>query len=272
MTLVPRIFTTRLSLLAFSCFALVAASARAQQTGAVAEAAKPATIKLGTGYDYSRGDYGFTQETEVSSIPLNLSYDQDRWAFRANLSWLTIKGPASVAAGSTPVAVPGRPTTSSQSGFGDVNLSASYHALHEPGQLNLDLTGRVKLPTADEDKGLGTGLTDAYAQIDLYQSFGSFTPLFTVGYRFSGSNAAYPLKDGPYISGGLAYLVSKGIVIGAVYDWRSKIVSGTPDAQDAVGFASVDLNEKWNLLGYVIAGFNDAAPDFGLGAGLTYRF
>lgn len=272
MPLISRIFMKLPALLSLSFLAFATVTAFAQQTGSVAEAAKPATIKIGTGYDYSRGDYGFTQETEVSSIPLNLSYDKDRWALRAGFSYLTIKGPASVAAGSTPVAVPGRPTTSSQSGFGDVNLSATYHALHQPGELNLDFTGRVKLPTADKDKGLGTGEADEYVQIDLYRSFGSFTPLFTAGYRFAGSSATFPLKDGPYVSGGLAYLVTRGVVVGAVYDWRSKILSGTPDAQDAVAFLSADINAHWNLLTYAIAGFNDAAPDFGLGGAVTYRF
>jgi len=36
--------------------------------------------------------------------------------------------------------------------------------------LNVDLTGGSRFPTANQNKGLGTGETDYYAQVDLYQA------------------------------------------------------------------------------------------------------
>jgi hypothetical protein len=30
--------------------------------------------------------------------------------------------------------------------------------------------------------------------------------------------------------------------------------------------------DQWNFLGYVIAGFNDASPDYGVGGAATYKF
>ena len=56
--------------------------------------APPAVIKLGAGFDYSRGDYGFTEDTIVTLVPLNLSVDKDRWAFKATVPFITIEGPA----------------------------------------------------------------------------------------------------------------------------------------------------------------------------------
>jgi hypothetical protein len=238
----------------------------------------PTTLKLGAGFDYSSGDYGFSQKTEVYSVPVNFAYESRDWAFRATLPFLTIKGPATIVAGSaaeTPAAgtgAPGRPTTKSQSGLGDALVSATYHANPTPGELNIDLTGRFKLPTADEDKGLGTGETDFYAQADLYQSFGNITPFASLGYRFLGSNATYPLKDGLYASGGVSYRTNSTTVIGGALDWRSKIIAGAPDATDALVFLSTNPSDRWNLLGYGLVGFNDAAPDFGFGALATYKF
>jgi hypothetical protein len=235
---------------------------------------KPAVVKLGTGFDYSEGDYGFSQSTKVFSIPLNLSVDKDRWSFKATIPRMTIKGPASVVTGTggATSGAPARPTTSTESGIGDATVSATYHARPVPGELNVDLTARVKFPTADESKGLGTGEMDYYAQVDLYQNFGVITPFATVGYRLLGTNATFPLKDGFYASAGAAFRTSPTTVIGAAYDWRSRIIDGAPNGTDALAFISNNPNDRWNLLGYVLTGFNDASPEYGIGGQVTYKF
>lgn len=233
----------------------------------------PAAVKLGVGFDYSRGDYGFSRPTEVFSVPVNLIYEHDRWIVRATVPYLSVKGPASVVEGSGPlVAAPGRPITKYQSGVGDSLVAVTYHAHPVPGELNVDLTGRVKLPTADDAKGLGTGETDYYAQADLYQTFGNTTPFVSVGYRFMGTNAIYPLKDGAYVSLGASYRLTPATAIGAAYDWRSRIIAAAPNASDMIVFVSTNPNDRWNVLGYVLAGFNEASPDLGLGGAVTYKF
>ena len=245
------------------------------QTETPVEPVTPAVIKLGVGADYSSGDYGFTQSTEVLSVPVNLSYDQDRWGFKATIPYITIKGPASVVTGTGgggASGAPARPTSQTESGLGDVMVSATYHARPVPGELNIDLTGRVKFGTADESKGLGSSETDYYAQVDLYQNFGTITPFGSFGYRMLGSNATFPLKDGFYASAGAAFRVSSKTVVGAAYDWRSRIIDGAVNGTDAIAFISTNPNERWNFLGYVLKGFNDASPDYGVGGAATYKF
>lgn len=252
-----------------------AATLLAQDADTAAAPAVPRrdpVIKLGTGFDYSRGKYGFTQATEVTSVPVNLSYDLGRWAFKANLPYMTIKGPASVVAGPTPVAGPGRPTTQSQSGMGDPTISTTFHARPVPGEWNIDLTGRMKIAAADDEKGLGTGENDYYLQFDSYRTYGTFTPFISAGYRFLGSNPTYQLKDGPYASIGGSFRVGTGTIVGAAFDWRSKIIDSAPDGTDMIGFFATDLAPRWNLLGYVLIGFNEASPDFGVGSAITYKF
>ncbi|HVU23209.1 MAG TPA: hypothetical protein VHE13_03725 [Opitutus sp.] len=255
------------------------AAAPAQDTTNPPVPPPTAAIKLGTGFDYSSGDYGFSQNTEVFAIPVNFAYEEQRWALRATWPFLTIKGPATIVAGSatsspgtTSTGAPGRPVTGSESGLGDLQVSATYHFHPVPGELNFDLTGRLKLPTADEDKGLGTGKTDFYAQADIYQAFDRFVPFATLGYRFLGRSTFYPLKDGPYTSAGVSYRMTATTVVGGAFDWRSKIVVGAQDATDALGFVSTNLSDRLNLLGYALVGFNEAAPDYGLGGSVTYKF
>jgi len=247
----------------------------AQDAVTPAPAPTPANIKVGIGYDYSRGSYGLSQDTEVTFIPLHLNYDQDRWAFKASIPFINIKGPATVVAGGgtgSGGGAPTRPTTSSESGLGDITVSGTYHLRPVPGELNIDLTGRVKLGTADEDKGLGTGETDYYVQLDLYQNFGVITPFANVGYRFLGSNASFQLEDGFYATAGAAFRVNDTTIVGAAYDWRYRIIDGAENGTDALGFISYTPNETWNVLGYVLIGFNDASPDLGLGTLLSYKF
>lgn len=247
-----------------------AAAAAAPDTAAVDATA--GVFKLGSGFGYSRGDYGFTQETELWSVPLNLSYDINRWSFKTSFSYLRITGPANVATGTTPGAGPARPTSATESGLGDTSVSATYHANPVPGELNVDFTARVKLPTADDDKGLGTGETDYYVQTDLSQTFGKITAFLTAGYRFMGSNPTSPLKDGPFATAGAAYALPDGTVFGAAYDWQSKIVSGSEPGSNAIAFIATNPTDRWNLLAYGLVGFNDASPDFGIGGLATYKF
>lgn len=262
----------RLALLCplLSCVSLLAQSAKS--TPAITPP-PPAVVKLGTGFDYSTGKYGFTQSTEVWSVPVNASYDQGRWAFKATLPFLTIKGPASVVVGTGGAeGAPPRPTTNSESGVGDVTLSGTYHLRPVPGALNIDVTERVKFGTASVSKGLGTGRTDFYTQIDLYQSLGKITPFATIGYRVLGTNDSFALKDGAYVTAGAAYRASDKIVVGAGYDWRSRIVDDAKNGTDALAFISATPSTHWNFLGYLLAGFNSASPDLGIGGQATYKF
>jgi len=52
-------------------------------------------IKLGVGFDYSRGDYGFATDTEVLSRA-GSSLLRKNWLARLTRALFTVKGPASV--------------------------------------------------------------------------------------------------------------------------------------------------------------------------------
>jgi len=168
------------------------------------------------------------------------------------------------------------------SGLGLTEAAIAMQAVAESGAgfsgasaLHLNIFGPmplVKFGTADEDKGLGTGETDYYGQIDLYQNFGTITPFGTVGYRVLGTNATFQLKDGMYASAGAAFRVSPKTVVGAAYDWRSRIIEGAQNGTDAIAFVSTNPNDRWNVLGYLLTGFNDASPDYGVGGLATYKF
>jgi hypothetical protein len=246
----------------------------AMTAGAVFAAAQtavtppPSVTSLGTGFDYSRGDYGFADDTEVFSVPLTLSHETGSWVFSASASYLTIKGPATVVAGS---GAP-RPTASSESGMGDIYLAATYQVGQVAETVNVSGTVRVKLPTADEDRGLGTGAADYYGELTFYRTFTSVTPFATVGYRVLGDGDTYELRSGLYAAGGAHFRLSPATVFTAMVNWRRPIIAGGDEAVEGLVMVSHDLGERWRFSAYALKGFTDASPDVGAGVQVGYKF
>lgn len=228
----------------------------------------PAVVSLGTGFDYSRGDYGLAATTEILSIPLNLGYENGPWTLSAGFSYLTIRGPATIVGGSGVA----RPTSASESGFGDIYAGATYRFGPVAGAVNLDATARVKLPTADADRGLGTGAADYYGELSFSRTFANVTPFVTVGYRVLGDSATYQLRDGAYVSGGAHFRLSPASVISAVLNWRQPVVAGGDKSEDALVMLTHDFDPSWRLTAYVLKGFTDASPNLGTGLQVSHRF
>lgn len=228
----------------------------------------PAVASVATGFDYSRGDYGFATDTEVLSVPLNLGYESGPWLLSAGFSHLTIKGPATVVGGSGAT----RPTAASESGLGDIYLGATYQFGQVVGSMDLAASFRVKLPTADEDRGLGTGATDYYGELTLSRTVGNATPFLTAGYRVLGDSSTYQLLDGAYVSGGAHFRLSPSSIVSAVLNWRRAIVAGGEDSTDAMLMFTHDFSASWRLLAYGLAGFTTGSPDIGTGLQVSYRF
>lgn len=234
-----------------------------------AQTTTPLPFKFESGFNYSRGDYGLPQDTEVFAVPVSLSYESAAWTLRGSLPWVTVKGPASVIEGG---GIPVRPTASSESGFGDLVGSLTYKSAGTSDQPQVSFTGRVKFPTGDEERGLSTGETDYYAQIDALQSFGKVTPFVTAGYRWLGRNTFFQLKDGFYASGGIAVQVARGTSLGAAYEWREEIVNGGGDANELSVFLFRKMNDRWSISLTAMKGFTDASPNYGLGGSVICSF
>jgi hypothetical protein len=239
---------------------------------AVVSSPPPATFKIETGASFSRGDYGLSEDTDVWVVPFNLVYDAPKWTVRASLPWVRIKGPATVLGDlGTGVGGPVRPTSASESGLGDSSLGFTYKLNPGPDRLNADVTARVKFPTGDDARGIGTGETDYYTQVDLYQNLGRVTPFGTIGYRWLG-DGRYTLENGLYASGGVLFTIQPGTSVGVSVDWRSRLVAGGDNATESSLFLFKRMNDQWNFTLSVMKGFTDASANYGIGTQFTYAF
>lgn len=231
------------------------------------------TFTLTTGYDYSSGEYGDDEETEISAIPLAAKYELDRWTFKVTIPYIRITGPGDVVPSIGQITqTPGRNRTT-ETGWGDTVASATYSFYPSMVQgMVIDLTGKVKFDTADEDKGLGTGENDYATQIDVYKVFGKFTAIAGVGYRVYGNPSYATLDNVFYGSVGGAYKLTQKTSVGAIYDYRPRITDAGSEISEVLSFVSHKLSDQWKMQAYFVKGFSDGSPDYGGGAMLGYSF
>lgn len=247
---------------------LVAAAAHAG--AAMAEG-----LSLGTGFDYTSGKYTGTEETQILYVPFIARYETGPWAFRATVPYLRITGPGNViGAGADRVTVPGAGTARrTESGLGDIVLSAFYNVLSERrSAVGLDIGAKLKLGTADETKGLGTGEEDWAIQADVFKPLGAATVFGSLGHRWYGDPPGLDLKNVFYWSIGGAYRLRTDTSAGLAYDYRPAITTGGGEISELTGFVTRRLSREWKVQPYLVLGFGRASPDWGAGAQLAYSF
>lgn len=234
-----------------------------------------------TGYDYSSGQFNLPAKTNISYIPYSIRYNDGQWSFRASSGYISLAGPRNVI-----TAIEGAPLLTDvelddsdrysrprKSGIGDVYLSGSY-SLENPyfSDLMIDLTGQVKIPTADERRGLGTGKVDFSIKADVSYLLGNFMPYGTLGYRFVGKTPQYDLQNTFFASVGASYFLTYDTSIGMSYEYRESATPGFNSPKEIFAYTDVQLNDHWGINVYGVVGLNNVTTDYGLGTQIRYKF
>jgi predicted porin len=246
------------------------------QTSIAAEPAQLSTpsdgrFSVSVGADYSSGDYGASEDTDVWAMPIGLKYRTGLWSFGISTAWLRVTSPNTVNADGEFIGGGGKKTT--EKGIGDVNLSASYNLLDDRDYLvGLDIIGKIKLPTADEDKFLGTGKTDYGLNFEVFKTIHYWTPYWNVGYKWKGDPNGINYKNVWSSSLGFDYQMNNDLTLGISYDWQQKVTQFSQNAQETSAYASYYLNDKNKLNFYLLAGYSDASPSVGSGLVLVHYF
>jgi hypothetical protein len=161
-----------------------------------------------------------------------------------------------------------------QSGLGDVVAAATYNIYGSTGAapLLIDLTGKVKFGTADENKGLGTGENDYSIQADLYKTINKFIMFGTLGYKVFGDPVGINLDNVFYGSLGGSYKYNQQTSAGLILDLRQKASATGAPQRELTAFVSHKIDKTWKAQGYLVHGFADGSPDWGAGAMVSYAF
>lgn len=225
-------------------------------------------FRFSTGVEYSSGKYGGTGDIEELYVPFTFRAGFDRVGLRLTVPYLSVTAPEDTVItdpGTEPL--PGSGATVTDSGLGDVVAALTVYDLYvsDMGSFVVDATGKVKLGTADETRGLGTGENDYTLQLDAYRFFDRLSLQAMAGYRMRGNPPGIDLNDVLIASVGGAYLATPDTLLGIHYDYREPAISGTDDIQELNGFVSFRLGRAWRMELYAFAGLTDSSTDAGGG-------
>lgn len=234
--------------------------------------AEEGPLRLGAGLHYSSGDYGSTITTRITTLEATARYEAGRMVYRASVPWLSVKGDTGVIPGIGQAS--GTPVRSgSASGLGDIVVSAAYSAYYDPAStLGLDLTAKIKLATADESKGLGTGEHDFIFLLDLYRTFDRVTGFGGVGFHVMGDSPALPLENAWSANLGATYKLDARDSVGAMLEGRERVAVGGSRTRELTGFWMRKLEQDWRAQLYGLIGLADGSPDWGLGLSFARPF
>jgi hypothetical protein len=164
--------------------------------------------------------------------------------------------------------------STTESGLGDVLLKVSFIVLEEQPLLpEIEPYVKIKFPTADSDRGLGTGEFDETIGVDLSKNLvGGLYGYLSLAYTFIGDPPGSDLHDSFAWSIGAGYSVIPPFSVFAFLDGATAIASGQSDPLELRVGAELKLTGVLKLTGAVTRGLSNGSADWGGSAGLALRF
>jgi hypothetical protein len=243
------------------------------------------------------GKYGTETSTRIDLLVPRLRWVFPRGEFSVRMPYyrLSNTGNVTLIGGSPVPGIPGLPgglppgvpappgggeettvvQTVSVAGVGDASLQGEYYFVTgsrtRPWVSGL---ARVKVPTGDEEKGLGTGETDYEAGLALIQPLGRTYGLLEASHTWIGSPDGISLDDVVRVAGGVSVPVGNrpGSYVYGLVENRSHPVPGYEDQR----LASLGFSHRFgpmrsrSIAGAVFVGLSDTAEDFGLSLRLGF--
>ncbi|TAJ26829.1 MAG: transporter [Nitrospirae bacterium] len=241
---------------------------------------------------YTSGDYGQGSTTTVIYVPLSFQRLFRDGDISFVVPWVSVTGDCSVTllsgvpnqTGSqcgAPHPQRGRKKRTStpdpivtNSGLGDLVLRGRYYMLDEGGGLpEVAVTARLKIPTAEADKGLGTGEFDEGFGIEVTRTLlGNWVGFVDAGYTFIGKPPGIDLRNQWYYDVGLGYNLTKDLTASMYYEeWRA-LLDGFQNPQDLLFSLSYTHTPAVRMNLSTQIGLSDGAPSYGLTGGVSLRF
>lgn len=235
-------------------------------------------FRIGVGAEYTSGDYGGSADVHEIYAPLMLGYDTRRLGLRLSIPYVHLSAPADTTVLSQGdrriVLVPGGGARETHSGLGNVRASATlYDVVAAPARgLFVDVTGRVKLGTADADAGLGSGENDYALEASAYQRLGHATGIATLGYELNGDPPGTNLDNVWYGTLGASMPWTQQTRAGLFFDFAQAPLAGQDGPRELSLHVAHRLDPQRSVNAYALTGLSDGSPDWGAGVAFIRRF
>ena len=240
---------------------------------------------LNTSFNYSVGDYGTAKDTTLIYVPLTLGVRPiDRLTVSVTIPYIHQTTQTIVVTGGGVAVRKDKqkllPTsarnqvTSTEDGLGDVLLKGQYVVLEEQSVLpEIGPYGKIKFPTADDSRGLGTGEFDETIGVDLSKTlFPGFVAYLTLAYTFIGSPAGAHFDNSFGWSVGSAYQVVRRFNVFAFLDGSTAIAAAQADPLELRVGADYRFTQALKRFVAGTRGLSKGSADWGVSAGLGLRF
>jgi hypothetical protein len=168
------------------------------------------------------------------------------------------------------------PTRVTASGMGDVLLVGRYYLYTEREQgivPSILVSGRLKAPTADRDRGLGTGEWDEGVGLGLSKLLtDKLVVLADAGYTIIGEPDGIDLHNQWSYDIGLGYYFVPTLMASVYYEEARALVTGFQNPRDIFAGLSWRVTQDFRLNAGVEKGLSTGAPEFGVSVGASFRF
>jgi hypothetical protein len=251
-------------------------------------------LSVELGVEFATGDYGTGITTDSVTVPLTIDwYPLQRLEFKVEVPFIyqsnsTTTSAAGVrfrrgkAAGDHGPAGNGNggPSTTSDydtsrsvNGLGNVSLKAGYIVLEEGATLPRIMPKvYVEFPTADKDKGLGTGEFVTGLGLEMDKWFGGWHAYLDGTYNFQGRSDEYQLKDFLSYEGGIGYQVTDRLLTTLLMQGATELTDLSSGLLETRLKLAYRLTGRAGVQGFLAAGLTSGSPDFGAGVSMSYDF
>lgn len=265
-------------------------------------------LAVGIGVEISHGDYDADADATVTTIPVLVAVNPSETidlTFELPMVYLRSRGDSGVVVtgsgggggmaprsgsmgrgqggnGTMPPAAPPMPSatttvtsseTVTESGLGDISLLAGWTLLHDSDQTpKVRPTFYLKVPSGDDDRGLGTGTFEAGPGISVSKWFGDWQLFADGAYILQDSTSDYRGKDYfSYSAGGGVQATDRLFVSLYAEGSSARVEDGDAPVE---GWLKLNFLQSRRISweAYVLAGFTDASPDTGGGLLVIYQF
>lgn len=248
--------------------------------------------------NYSSGSYGTDSKTNIVYAPMTIRRIFRDGDVSLTIPFISISGTGAVrlvggvptrtgsVTGTTaaPAGAGGRrgkgpgdsPLTSAttDSGLGDLILRGRYYVVEENTIMPLvALTGKIKFPTADADRGLGTGEFDEGFGVELTKSLSDrWLAYLDGGYTFIGDAPGSDFHNQWWYDVGIGYDVTDNFHMSVFYEEYRALVNSVNNARDLLALANYIVNDTVRVTGSALVGLSNGAPNYGFGIGVRLQF
>ena len=218
-------------------------------------AADTASRYLDVSAGFSRGDYGTTLNTDLYRLQASYGQIIGRYNFSVTAPFLHL-----------------RENKINETGLGDITLQAGMIFNEDVFERNSFYGSvSVKLPTADENKGLGTGESDVGGFLGYTGRFDIVNLNLSGGYIVTGDTPTQSYNDVFVYSAGLSKYTAPWYVYGRL-DGQQRVVNSGDNPLEVSGGFFYQVKTTQYLRAEVSKGLNDSSPDLSLSIGMTNWF